>query len=79
MGVMNCSRKDCNEIMCQTYIPSVGYICGDCKFEFENNLNEVCMTEIEFIEELKTFIEKPKDCFDNRGITSYEFFNKYTK
>ena len=30
MGVMNCSRKDCQNIMCDKYSPQYGYICNSC-------------------------------------------------
>lgn len=35
MGVMACSRKGCNHILCDTYISEIGYICGECKQEFK--------------------------------------------
>ena len=35
MGVMSCNRKSCENIMCDTYISQVGYICNDCQSEFQ--------------------------------------------
>ena len=30
MGVMNCSRKGCENIMCSKYSHEYGYICYEC-------------------------------------------------
>lgn len=30
MGVMSCSRKNCENIMCDRYSTGAGYICNDC-------------------------------------------------
>ena len=35
---MSCSRNYCDNIMCATYVESVGYICDDCKAEFKKYL-----------------------------------------
>lgn len=40
MGVMSCSRKKCENIMCQTYIDDVGYICYECTVEFKEYLEK---------------------------------------
>ena len=34
MGVKSCSRKNCENIMCDTYIDNIGYICDECQKEF---------------------------------------------
>ena len=44
MGVLACSRKGCDNIMCDIYIPSVGYVCNECKNEF---LDQCSGNEIE--------------------------------
>lgn len=40
MGLMYCSRKGCDNIMCSNYIirEGYGYICYDCKNEYESIL-----------------------------------------
>lgn len=34
MGVLNCDRTDCDNIMCDYYLSDFGYICRECKDEF---------------------------------------------
>lgn len=36
MGVMPCTCNHCSNILCDTYIPDIGYICDDCKKSFKN-------------------------------------------
>lgn len=36
MGVLECNTKDCTNIMCNHYIPRVGYICNTCIDGFKN-------------------------------------------
>lgn len=38
MGVMSCHRNGCTNIMCDTYVLGLGYICSDCKDEFKTYL-----------------------------------------
>lgn len=40
MGVMSCSRKNCDNIMCSIYVQSVGYMCSDCRSEFKEYLEK---------------------------------------
>lgn len=37
MGVLNCSRNGCENIMCDRYSYKYGYICGDCFEELVNS------------------------------------------
>jgi len=30
MGVLECARRDCENIMCDRYSPEYGYICDEC-------------------------------------------------
>lgn len=48
MSVMECSRTNCNNIMCEKYLESVGYICYECLEEFK----KLCRTKYirEFME-----------------------------
>jgi len=38
MGVKACSNTDCDNIMCDTYINAVGYVCIDCQKAFKQHL-----------------------------------------
>jgi len=37
MGIMECSRKGCENIMCADYSEETGYICYECKSELEES------------------------------------------
>ena len=30
MGVLVCSRSDCENVMCDRYSPAYGYLCDEC-------------------------------------------------
>lgn len=84
MGVMGCSRKDCDSIMCDTYIDDFGYICSDCKTEFKDYLKkngkESSLTEGEIIGELLEFRPTRKGQFlDSEPIGIDDFFESYTR
>lgn len=36
MGVMECDRKGCQNILCDRYNSTYGYICDECFEELEN-------------------------------------------
>lgn len=40
MGVMSCSRTACDNIMCDTCVVGVGYVCNDCQNEFKECLSK---------------------------------------
>lgn len=83
MGVMECSRNSCDNIMCNTYISSVGYICPTCIDEFKEHVKangKIDLTEYNVIKELKGFmISIPKGSGSADEIDIDEFFNKNTK
>lgn len=80
MGVKECHRRDCDTTMCDTYIPDIGYICGECQSEFEylmecRGLSHA--TEYEIATELKKFMETSKSPYDKETKMSVqEFFDK---
>ena len=83
MGVMRCSRNNCDNIMCDTYVDSVGYVCDECKSEFKEYLNEFSLnpkTEGQIIKELKVFMVTSKNTFsDGKEITVDEFLRNVHK
>jgi hypothetical protein len=83
MGVMACSRKDCDSIMCDTYIQSVGYVCLDCQSEFKTYLQKNSLdptTEGQIKKELEKFMTTSKDLYvDGEVITVDDFFTKQTR
>jgi hypothetical protein len=82
MGVMSCSRKDCENIMCDTYVENIGYICYECKNEFKDYLQKHDLdprTEGEIKIHLKSFIITPKDTYkEGKEISVDGFFNERT-
>lgn len=80
---MNCSRKDCDNIMCDTYIQSVGYVCSNCQSEFKTYLQKNSLdptTEGQIKKELEKFMTTSKDLYvDGEEITVDDFFTKQTR
>jgi len=85
MGVMSCSRKNCDNIMCDTYVDSIGYVCGDCQEEFKrylesNGLFPTTVSEIN--KHLSAFMATPKEDViegDDNVISVNEFFRLRTR
>lgn len=68
MGVMACSRRGCENIMCDVYINHIGYLCNHCINEFtEKYASQV--TDIEQVFDLlddftnhsKAYTDKEKE------------------
>jgi hypothetical protein len=85
MGVMSCSRKNCERILCDTYVDDIGYICYDCQQEFKDYIAETGIGQYDDIETgkllklLKEFMETPKDTYKKEITTVNDFFTKNTK
>lgn len=84
MGVMPCYRNNCDNILCDTYIEDIGYICNECQSEFkqylmDNNINLI--TEYEIREELKKFLKTNKITHQemNNEISVDDFFKQHTR
>jgi len=60
MGVRECFRKDCENIMCDHHSSEHGYICNHCLTE----LREDCMKYSSITEFMSTPKQKP-DSFSN--------------
>lgn len=80
---MSCSRYDCNNIMCDTYVDGIGHVCFDCQTEFKEYIeaeNIQVNTENEIHKELKEFMDRPKSRYDNKKeISVSDFFRMYTR
>lgn len=84
MGVLPCSRKGCSSIMCDTYVPDVGYICNECQEEFKNFINSIeensSLTEGKIKKYLKEFMSTEKGEFEGgeeMGVD--DFFSKHSR
>lgn len=83
MSVLSCARRGCDEVMCQTYVPDVGYICRDCQKEFKGYVGsrkDVFPDSPMSIEvALKSFMETYKGDFHIREIDVESFFRSYDR
>jgi hypothetical protein len=78
MGVMNCSRRECGAIMCDTYVPEVGYLCNECQREFlDLHQGKEDLSEGQILEELQGFVETAKR--SNAKVSISEFFRMHTR
>jgi len=82
MGVMSCSRPECDSIMCDTYVNGIGYVCRECQNEFKEYVQEEsipCDTEGQIKEALRIFMETRKGQHaQGKEMSVDEFFNQYT-
>lgn len=81
MGVKECSRKNCDQIMCETYISDIGYVCYECKQEFKEYLESNGIEELpegEMLRQLKSFMKTSKDEFTQGEVIDVDdFFRRY--
>lgn len=82
MGVMSCSRKGCPNIMCDTHIDHIGYVCYDCQKEFQLFLDEKNINpknENDIRTELEAFMETtPRKNYGDDELSVDEFFRKHS-
>lgn len=81
MGVLSCARPSCSNIMCDTYVETVGYVCSECQNEFNEYLehkNLTPHTDYEFTLNLRVFMETDKTNSYRKDIPDTEtFFSHY--
>jgi hypothetical protein len=70
MGVKSCGRKGCSNIMCDLYIPWLGYICNDCKREFEQRFPSF-PTKGQLCDQLRVFYQLSERTEDPVSTTEY--------
>lgn len=74
MGVKTCIRNGCSSIMCDTYIPSIGYLCKDCIDEFKNSYT----SDSEIVFALSNFVDTFRVYGENKEKNLDDFFKQYT-
>lgn len=83
MGVMSCHRNECENIMCDTYVDSIGYVCDECQKEFKDYLSSKGInlsTEGDIRRALEKFMRTPKGDFDKGDEMNVDtFFKNFTK
>lgn len=67
--------------MCETYIDSIGYVCGECQYEFREYLiaqGIEAKTEGQILRALEKFIETRKGDFsEGPEISVDDFFRQH--
>lgn len=82
MGVKACRRKNCENIMCDTYISGLGYICYSCQNEFKDYSEQLGLdvsTEGKILAELELFMKTQPHRESGREISIDSFFLENTK
>ena len=81
MGVLACNRIKCNNIMCDTYVNTIGYICDECILEFKTYVNQqnISVKEYDVMQStLENFMSIDKYSIHNdSSIDIDEFFKEY--
>lgn len=70
MGVLPCRRKGCENIMCDYYSPTYGYICSSCLEELKSGGRR----------DIETFMINRKDQEDQEGweaVVDAEFKSRH--
>lgn len=81
---MMCSISNCEEIMCRTYVFSIGYVCKDCQKRFKSwllTLNEpLYLDSNQFIKQkLEEFKQINISHQDNMDLSQVDdFFEEHT-
>ena len=67
MGAKACSRRDCDNIMCDRHSEQLGYICNDCMrdLELSKPLN---------LREIKFFMTTSKESMNHYKLNLDEIF-----
>ena len=84
MGVLPCHREDCDSIMCEYYVQGIGYICWECKGEFQDYIEKKFsedLTEGQIEHELRAFMNTAKSAVTNKEniVSVDEFFNQFKR
>ena len=81
MGVRTCARRNCDNVMCDTHIPNIGYVCSNCQYEFKKFVKKRGLSvsdSDDIATALRAFIMTPKNCFFKDGISIDDFFRDHT-
>jgi hypothetical protein len=82
MGILRCSRPDCDNIMCDTNIPNIGYVCYECKKEFRilASTKPHLTGESNLLSALAIFMSTPKiTTYVSNGGEIDNLFSKYSR
>ena len=83
MGVMTCNKRGCDNILSDTYVQSVGYVCSECKEQFKMWLQGQTPLYLEshsfILDKFKEFMDIDKENTNVDGVSDAvdEFFNSH--
>ena len=77
---MSCSKRDCENIMCDTYVDGVGYVCWECKDMFKQWMSTSETHPGRIKQEFEAFMNEHKSDFSfyDASFLVDEFFEQYT-
>ena len=81
MGVMSCAIPYCENIMCDTAVPDIGYVCKECQKEFDEYLEEnpIEATKRNIKNELTKFMKTDKGTYSgDKEMSTKDFFKSHT-
>ena len=78
MGVIDCHRNGCTEIMCKTQTYEVGNICGGCKSEFMSKFGDYFKSKNNMIKKLKKFMNTEKE-YKSDVVKDYYGWNYFNE
>lgn len=75
---MACSRRDCHNIMCDIYVPGIGYICHECAKEFSDLYASIVTDTSEIYTLLDDFTYYPRQYItEERRVSGEELIRKF--
>lgn len=83
MGVMSCSNVECNNIMCDTHVGGVGYVCYECQENFKKFINQrgiSIQSDHDIYVALKIFMDRDESYpdYDRNNAIISKFFEENT-
>jgi len=86
MSVLNCSKLNCENIMCDIYVPGAGYVCYECAENFKKYLairdysSEDLSKEENITELLVEFLNTDEDLTHRQHPAQVisDYFSKFT-
>jgi len=79
MGVLPCVRYDCDNIMCDFLIDSIGYVCDSCIEEFRSYIGLEELNDTNMKIQLGKFLDTDVNIGSGQKIYVDEFINKHRR
>lgn len=76
MGVMQCGRSGCTNILCELLVEDIDYICKSCAEEFISKQPVERMEHNDLTAEFKKFLQTPHTRGYSKLMTAHEFIHR---